>query len=270
MSEETLPPTNEYESFRIRIGSALVIGYKSGKIVANSSSVAKIVGNIMSELLGDVKDYDIMIGSDEAGKGEWLGPMTVAAVALTPSQAIEAATRGVMDSKELSVKRIRDLAKDVKRISSGYTVVSIGPERFNKLFGEAREEGKNLNDLLAWAHATAIEKVYRSLLQGTARIKVVIDEFDRLRTERRLMRVLDLDQIVLEQSPRAEEEMAVASAGILARAERELWIDRESSRLNLDLRRITPKEAMSRKDIGEFAKIKYLRSPVKASSSSSS
>ena len=259
-SVEILPPTNPYEIFRIRIGSGLVVGYASGKIVANFPVAAEAVGEAMRALLVEAKDYDVLIGSDEAGKGEWLGPMTVAAVAFTPSQAVEAAARGVMDSKELSVSRILDLVEYVRRNSSGHRVVVIGPERFNKLLRNAGDEGKNLNDILAWAHARAIEQVYRKLSKGVARVKVVVDEFDRLRTEERLRRVLKLERIVLEQRPGAEEEMAVAAASILARAEWELWIDRESRKLCLDLRKITRKDAMARRDVESFAKVSYLRS----------
>lgn len=269
-SVELLPPTNPYESFRIKIGSGLVVGYTSGKIVASFPAAAEAVGEAMRELLVEAKDYDVLIGSDEAGKGEWLGPMTVAASAFTPSQAVEAAARGVMDSKELSVSRILDLAEYVRRNSSGYRVVVIGPERFNKLLRDARDEGKNLNDILAWAHARAIEQVYRKLPKGVKRIKVVVDEFDRLRTEERLRRVLRLERIVLEQRPRAEEETAVAAASILARAEWELWVDRESRRLGLDLRRMTRKEAMARRDVESFAKVSYLSSPEEGAASPSS
>jgi len=257
-SAEPLLPTNPYESFRTKIGTGLVVGYTSGKIVANSPSAAEAVGDAIRQLLLGPKDYDILIGSDEAGKGEWLGPMTVAAVAFTPSQAVEAATKGIMDSKELSVPRILDLADHIRRSSSGYHVVVIGPRRFDGLLRDARDEGKNLNDILAWAHARAVDQVYRSLPEELARIKVVIDEFDRLKTEERLRRVLSLERIVLEQRPGAEEEMAVAAAGILARAEWERWVDQESSRLGLDLRSMTPKDAMSRGDIETFAKASYL------------
>jgi len=258
-SVELLSLTNPYESFRMRIDSDLVVGYTSGKIVANSPAAAKVVGEVIRELLVEARDYDVLIGSDEAGKGEWLGPMTVAAVAFTPSQAVDAAARGVMDSKELSVPKILDLAEVVREDSSGYNVLVIGPERFNRLLKDARAEGKNLNDILAWAHARVIQQVYGGLSNDLGRIKVVIDEFDRLRTEERLRRVLNLERIELEQGPRAEEEMAVAAASILARAEWELWVDRESKRLDIDLRRMTQQEARMRKDVGTFAKTSYLR-----------
>jgi ribonuclease HIII len=149
-------------------------------------------------------------------------------------------------------------------------VVVIGPSRFNKLLKDAKDEGKNLNDLLAWAHARAIEKVYEKLPQGIARIKVVVDEFDRLRTEERLRRVLNLERIVLEQRPGAEEEMAVAAASILARAEWERWVEQESGKRGLDLRKMTRREARARKDAGSFAKISYLRQGAEEDSPSPS
>ena len=91
------------------------------------------------------------------------------------------------------------------------------------------------------------------------KIKVVIDEFDQLKMERRLMRVLELSRLVVEQRSKAEEETAVAAASILARAARELWIDRESRRLGINLRKISPTEALSYDNSNEFAKVSFLQ-----------
>ncbi|MCJ7633311.1 hypothetical protein MUP77_13105 [Candidatus Bathyarchaeota archaeon] len=68
----------------------------------------------------------------------------LAAVAYTPSQAMEVAAGGAIVSKELGVPNIRDFAEDVKKISANYHVVVVCPKRFNELFNEARNE-KNLN-----------------------------------------------------------------------------------------------------------------------------
>jgi len=205
--------------------------------------------------------FDAIIGSDEAGKGEWLGPMTVAAVAITAHQGSFLVTKGVMDSKELNVETIIRLTEVIKANCLAYHVITITPRRFNEFLQEVRREGKSLNDILAWGHAKAISQVYRELkAKGFAgKIKVVIDEFDQLKMEKRLMRVLELSRLVVEQRPKAEEETAVAAASILARAARELWIDRESRKLGIDLRKISPAEALSYDNSNEFAKISFLQ-----------
>jgi len=62
----------------------------------------------------ELSKYVALIGSDEAGKGEWLGPMTIAAVALTPQQSLYLVTQGVMDSKKLRLETILQLAGIIK------------------------------------------------------------------------------------------------------------------------------------------------------------
>nr|MDO8100248.1 hypothetical protein [Candidatus Njordarchaeota archaeon] len=208
-----------------------------------------------------LEKYSAIIGSDEAGKGEWLGPMTIAAVALAQEQSSYLVTQGVMDSKELKIETVMELSGVIKEKSLGYHTIIITPERFNKFLQEVRKEGKSLNDILAWGHARAISQVSSELkAKGiSGKIKVIIDEFDKLKTEKRLRRVLELSRFDVEQYPKAEEETAVAAAGILARAERELWIDRESRHLNLNLRKISAVEALTHKNADQFAKVSFLR-----------
>jgi len=208
-----------------------------------------------------LEEYRVIIGSDEAGKGEWLGPLTIAAVAVTSEQSSYLVSQGVMDSKKLKIETIMQLAGIIKKQSLSFHVITITPLRFNEFLQEVREEGKSLNDILAWGHAKAIYQVYLELKKKgfLGKIKVFIDEFDQIKTERRLKRILKLSNLVVEQKPRAEEETAVAAASILARAAREFWIDRESKRLNIDLRKISATEALTYKNAGQFAKISFLR-----------
>jgi ribonuclease HIII len=208
-----------------------------------------------------LEKYQVIIGSDEAGKGEWLGPITTAAVALTSEESSFLVTQGVMDSKELKTGTIMELSGVIEKNCLSYHVITITPSRFNEFLLEVRKEGKSLNDILAWSHAKAISQVYSVLkTKGfSGRIKVIIDEFDQLKTERRLKRVLELSRLVVEQKPRAEEETAVAAASILARAARERWIDAESKRLDLDLRKISATEALSYKNANQFAKVSFLQ-----------
>jgi len=149
------------------------------------------------------------IGSDESGKGDVFGPLVGGAVYLPDGQESVLAELGVKDSKRTSDNRCRELAEVIKR---GYkhAVVAIGPERYNALY----EKFRNLNRLLAWAHARAIENI---LAEVPARLAIT----DQFGDERFVLNAL-LEKgraIELVQQPRAEEDMAVAAASILARAE---------------------------------------------------
>jgi ribonuclease HIII len=205
--------------------------------------------------------YEVFIGSDEAGKGEWLGPLVVSAVATTTEQNRYFVTQGVMDSKQLKIPVILELAKLIKKTSLSYYVVTITPQRFNELIQEIKSEGKSLNDLLAWGHATAINQVYNTV-RGKGfktRVKVFIDEFDQIKTEKRLARVLKMSDLDVEQKPKAEQETPVAAASIIARAEREIWIERESKILGLDLGHISASEVLNLSNAAHFAKLSFLQ-----------
>jgi len=126
---------------------------------------------------------------------------------------------------------------------------------------EVRSEGRSLNDLLAWGHQRAIGDVFEELTKKgiTGKIKLSIDMFDRIKTEERLRRILDLRKFDLDHRPKAESETSVAAASIVARAVRELWIDEKSKELQLELRRLSVNEAVSRSDANSFAKLSFLK-----------
>jgi ribonuclease HIII len=254
-----VPLRGEHETFRIQFDSETIVAYKSGKIVSSGPRAAAAVKAALQEAASATSSLGLTIGSDEAGKGEWLGPLVIAAVALSGAQAVELQSIGVADSKGLSLSRIAELSRDIERGCRASQTVLIAPKRFNAMFEQMHEEGKSLNDLLAWGHAKAVSEVHSSLKpRERDGVRVVIDEFSRIKTEIRLARVLDLQGIDLIQRPRAEDEIAVAAASILAREGRERWIDWKSSKLDIDLRELSPLEADKRKDRSDIAKVSYL------------
>ncbi|MBM4255773.1 MAG: ribonuclease HIII [Deltaproteobacteria bacterium] len=152
---------------------------------------------------------DDQIGIDESGKGDYFGPLVIAGVYVPSVQEDQLRAMGVRDSKTLSDAKATALATRI-RSQCPHTVVAIGPERYNALHTSM----KNLNRMLAWGHARAIE----NLLEKVDCHRVVADQFG---DERFLKNALMAKgrEVTLIQKPRAEEEVAVAAASILARAE---------------------------------------------------
>jgi ribonuclease HIII len=257
-----LGTTNKFEAFRVMCSGEIIIGYTSGKIVSNGSHAAAAVHNAVTALGSDT-NWSVVIGSDEAGKGEWLGPMTVVAVALTPEQTTMMRALGVMDSKIMSVARITELSRTVRRYSLKVESLLISPEKFNLQMEEFRKEGKNLNDMLAWAHAKVISEVYEAVKKPNERIKIVVDQFARVKTEVRLRAKIDLRDVELVQRPKAEDEIAVAAASIVAREAREAWIDWACQKFGDDLRELSISEAYGHTKRDAFAKLTYLESELK-------
>ncbi|MFW9803260.1 MAG: hypothetical protein ACFFFC_11435 [Candidatus Thorarchaeota archaeon] len=251
-------PTNQYEAFRVKCAGGTIIGYTSGKVVASGLLAESLLKDTVLEM-EDRDRFDIVIGSDEAGKGEWLGPLVVSAVAVSPEQSRILRAHGVMDSKALSVQRIIDLDPLIKDHSMSRYIVLISPEKFNTRLAELHAEGKNLNDLLAWAHSIAVFNVYNEIGPSSETgIQIVVDEFAREKTRERLSRVMDLEEVQLVQRHQAEDEIAVAAASISARAARELWIDGARKSLNIELREMSKEQARVHPERHRFVKVHYI------------
>ncbi len=149
------------------------------------------------------------IGTDESGKGDYFGPLVVAGVYLEDNLVSKLKELNVRDSKKISDGVIMELDFKLRSICH-YSVVVIGPEKYNLLYAKM----KNLNRILAWGHARVIENI---LLQIDAP-RAISDQFgDELYIKNALMKLGK--KIRLEQRPGAESDLAVASASILARAE---------------------------------------------------
>lgn len=149
------------------------------------------------------------VGTDESGKGDYFGPLVVAGVYLPDEQEPVFRELGVKDSKRMSDNRVREMAEIIKQ-SYKHSIVAIGPERYNELYASLR----NLNRILAWGHSRAIENI---LGEVPCRL-VITDQFgDKAYVLNALMK--KGQRIELIQKPKAEEDMAVAGASILARAE---------------------------------------------------
>jgi len=152
---------------------------------------------------------DRQVGIDESGKGDYFGPLVIACVAVSRAQEESLRAAGVRDSKTLSDKKAIKLAVKIRGMCS-HSIVVIGPERYNSLYASF----KNLNRLLAWGHARALE----NLLEKVPCDRVIADQFgDKRFLQNALM--AKGRTVMLIQKPRAEEEVAVAAASIVARAE---------------------------------------------------
>jgi len=152
------------------------------------------------------------IGVDESGKGDFFGPLVIAGVISSEVLNEELIKIGVKDSKKLSDKKIFQLAEKIKEICI-YDIVIIKPKRYNEL-----TENLNLNKLLAWGHARAIENLLEKAEEENLKVeKIISDQFgDELYLLNALMKRGRKIQLV--QMYKAEVDPAVASASILARA----------------------------------------------------
>ena len=93
-----------------------------------------------------------------------------------------------------------------------WSVVVIKPEKYNELYNQF----KNLNKLLAWGHARAIENVLEKAPECTLALSDKFAKDDKV-IENALM--TKGKQIKMVQRTKGESDIAVAAASVLARAE---------------------------------------------------
>jgi len=175
--------------------------------------------------------FEPHFGVDESGKGDFFGPLVIAGVYVDHGIARKLLNAGVQDSKRIgSDARIRAIAQTIRKSANGLTeTVLIGPQRYNELY----EKFGNLNKLLGWGHARVIENLLekrpdcpRSLSDQFADVRVI--EQSLLRHGRKI----DIDQ-----RTKAESDLAVAAASILAREAFINWLERRGKELGFRLGR---------------------------------
>src|SRR5712672_2683695 len=154
--------------------------------------------------------FEPHFGVDESGKGDFFGPLVISGVYVDRGIARKLLDAGVVDSKRISSDaRIRALADAIRKTSQGLVeTVLIGPAKYNDLY----EKFGNLNSLLGWGHARVIENL---LERKPDCPRALSDKFaDASVIQKALLQ--HGQKIQLEQRTKAESDLAVAAASILA------------------------------------------------------
>jgi ribonuclease HIII len=206
-----------------------VVFYDSGKLVVQGKGTQEFIEFVLEpEVLKQAKlGYEAVlnpelllprIGVDESGKGDFFGPMCVAGVYVNESVLAAWKDAGVRDSKNISSdKKISDLAKLIKDTPGCVTtVVPVGNEAYNRLYAKMR----SVNNVLAWGHARVIENLMgQRHRMNPPPVRAISDQFAASKSvvEKALMSMGR--ELELVQRHKAEEDLAVAAASILARDE---------------------------------------------------
>ncbi len=245
-----------YEAWRIKLSDggsqARAILYQSGKLVVSGNApafdrvigVAEAVGKRVppkpktggaSAVTNVPPETDPHIGTDEAGKGDFFGPMVTAGVYVDARTAQILRTLGVRDSKTVSDRALPGLAGNIRDVipEGSRAVLVLAPKRYNELYRQMRSEGKNLNTMLAWTHTRVIEDLVKA---GHKPRFILSDQFgDKRYIESRLLMDTRLSGIPVIQMHRAEADVGVAAASILARDRFLRWLDQAGKTLDLTL-----------------------------------
>ena len=233
----------QYTLFFAQKNKLSVAVYEKGpKVLVQGRDVEEFVQfELEPKILGEAKlgyeevhspeMFEPHFGVDESGKGDFFGPLVISGVYVDRGIGRKLLDAGVVDSKRIgSDNRIRALADTIRKTSLGLVeTVLIGPAKYNELY----EKFGNLNKLLGWGHARVIENL---LAKKPACPRSLSDQF----ADARVISASLLKhgrKIAIEQRPRAESDIAVAAASIVAREAFINWLERKSKELGIRLER---------------------------------
>src|SRR6266496_5808709 len=233
----------EWTIFFAQKNKLSVAVYEKGpKVLVQGKGVQEFVQfELEPKILGEAKlgyeevhspeMFEPHFGVDESGKGDFFGPLVIAGVYVDRGIARKFLDAGVVDSKRISSDaRIRVLADTIRKTSLGLVeTVLIGPPKYNELY----EKFGNLNKLLGWGHARVIENL---LAKKPDCPTALSDQF----ADARVISASLLKhgrKITIEQRPKAESDIAVAAASIVAREGFINWLERKSKELGVRLDR---------------------------------
>ncbi|MEO6033832.1 MAG: ribonuclease HIII [Verrucomicrobiota bacterium] len=218
-----------YASFAGSKEKLNVVFYESGKLVVQGKGTQEFIEFVLEpQILGEAKlgyeavlNPDLLLprlGIDESGKGDFFGPLCIAGVYVNEKVIAAWKDVGIRDSKNISSdKRIFELAKLIRETPGCVTtVVPIGNEAYNRLYSKMR----SVNTLLAWGHARVIENLMgQKHRMNPPPVRAISDQFahDKTTVGKAIMSLGR--EIELVQRHKAEEDIAVAAASILARNE---------------------------------------------------
>jgi ribonuclease HIII len=233
----------QYTLFFAQKNKLSVAAYEKGpKVLVQGKGVQEFVQfELEPKIFGEAKlgyeevhapeMFEAHFGVDESGKGDFFGPLVISGVYVDRGIARELLDAGVKDSKRIgSDARVRTLAQIIRKTAGGLIeTVLIGPERYNELY----EKFGNLNSLLGWGHARVIENL---LAKKPDCPRALSDQFADARVIKRSL-LQHGRKIKIQQRPKAESDIAVAAASILAREAFIGWLERKGKALGLLLER---------------------------------
>ena len=216
-----------YARFAFESDKTNIVFYESGKLVVQGKGTQEFIEFVLEpEILKQAKlGYETIlnpelllprIGVDESGKGDFFGPLCIAGAYINESVIKAWQGAGIRDSKNISSdKKIAELAEKIRK-TPGCVVntVTIGNPKYNELYASM----KSVNKILAWGHARVIENLMGQRHQmNPAPVKAISDQF-AAKKEVVAKALMALGrEIELVQRHKAEEDLAVAAASILAR-----------------------------------------------------
>jgi len=224
ITPEKFPGNTDSEIIRFKKDGKFFVVYKNGTILIKpdptiDNLIEKVISSNISKLY---KNFDLIIGSDEVGKGEWYGPLITVATCIKKEDILKFQKIGIKDSKNLRKNQIISLFNESNNIKFQRYSVTINPQRLNELWRDFTKNNQNYNDLIAWEHQRAILDLLKKI-DTSKKILIIIDKFDINKVDKRLKNLQKNENIKIIQISKGERHIPVALSSIIAK---KMWYDK--------------------------------------------
>lgn len=250
-----LKPAPQGAVFAAKTANCSITAYKSGKVLFQGKSPeaeAEKWGELPKTVQGTSRAVHLYappanlysqshIGSDEAGTGDFFGPITVAAAYIRSDQFAKLKELGVKDSKNLTDQKIKQIARELVKEKIPYSLVVLHNEKYNRLQRKGWSQGKMKAMLHHHAIANVLKKIAPEKPTG-----ILVDQFaepqiyiNHLKTEGE-----KIQENIYFQTKAESYSLAVAAGSIIARASFVKEMDKLSEKIGIEL----PKGASEKVD----------------------
>lgn len=249
------PP--QYAEFQAKTPLASITAYSSGKVVFQGKTPEQEANQWNAQPEKEKKpkpapeqhayhpDEKLFtsahIGSDEAGTGDYFGPITVCALYADKEQIEKLKAIGVKDSKHLTDEKITAIAQKIVAMDLPYRLMRLSNKKYNLW----QEKGWSQGKMKALLHHRAIS----NLLEDIEPVKpdgILIDEFAKPEIYKRHIRSegTPLPENTYFMTKAESYSIPVAAASILARS---LFV-KEMNKLSTHFDMTIPKGASPKVD----------------------
>ncbi|WP_226583572.1 ribonuclease HIII [Halobacillus litoralis] len=253
--------------FAAKTNACTITAYRSGKVLfqgqnpgveadkwgtasSSTSKSTKKSGRTQHAFHPDEKLFTSShIGSDEAGTGDYFGPITVAAAYVKAEQIPQLKAIGVKDSKNLSDAQITDLAKDIVAMKIPYSLLRLPNKKYNQWQRKGWSQGKIKTILHHQALNSLLKKIEPEKPDG-----ILIDQFSEPHVYQKHLKSENqtLQNNVYFMTKAESYSIAVATGSIIARSA----FVKAMNQLEFDTGLPIPKGASSKVDQAAAAIIK--------------
>lgn len=181
-------------------------------VFSGKGSETKLRSILNSSPKKNFHNWNNWLGTDESGKGDFFGALVTCGFFVKKENVHQLLDLGIKDSKLISDQKILKIAPKIYfQFGKQLDVIILKPAKYNELYQKFSSQGKKLNELLAWMHARIILNLNKKFsLEGA-----IIDKFTHTQTLKNSLR--ELKNIHLKNRIKAESDVAVATASIIAR-----------------------------------------------------